>query len=142
LTPDEHGPAHVLETVAVPSCLDEVHALFGDLWGDVPEVAPTDRIALETAVSEVAANIVEHAARGEKVPMRLVLRAGHESVEAHLEDRGYPFVEHEVVTTAGDDLPEHGRGLVLARALTDALVYERDGGVNRWYLLRRRSTST
>jgi serine/threonine-protein kinase RsbW len=99
-------------------------------------------MALETAVSEVAANIVEHAARGESVPMRLVLHAGRESVEARLEDSGRPFVEHEAVTPGGDDLPEHGRGLVLARALTHALAYERDGTTNRWYLLRRRAPST
>ena len=141
MTPDEHHGGHVLETVAAPASLDEVHALFDELWGDAPDVVASDRMALETAVSEVAANIVEHAAGGRTVSMRLVLEAGRDSVEARLEDAGYPYDEDAVVTATGDDdIPERGRGLPLARALTDEIVYERDGPVNRWYLRRQRST--
>jgi serine/threonine-protein kinase RsbW len=127
----------VLETSASPASLDEVHALFARLWADADDVQPPDRIAFETAVSEVAANIIEHAARGQTVAMRLLLRAPEDRVEAHLEDVGYPY---DAAAPAGDDDPlaEHGRGLVIARALTDELVYERDGAVNRWFLLRRR----
>jgi serine/threonine-protein kinase RsbW len=131
----------VLETTASPASLDEVHALFARLWAEAGDVKPPDRIAFETAVAEVAANIVEHAARGEAVAMRLLLRAPDDRVEAHLEDLGYPYdagAGPAPAPTEDGELPEHGRGLVIARALTDELVYERDGGVNRWFLLRRR----
>lgn len=129
----------VLETTASSASLDEVHALFAQLWADADDVQLPDRIAFETAVSEVAANIVEHAARGEAVAMRLVLRAPEDRVEAHLEDLGYPYEPAASPLPAGaDPLAEHGRGLIIARALTDELVYERDGAVNRWFLLRRR----
>ena len=133
--------AHTLETRAAPSCLDEVHALFEELWLDVPDVAATDRMAFQTAVAEVAANIVEHAAKGRDVSLRLVLEAGEEQVEAHLEDGGYPYDDaaDAAEAGAGDELAEHGRGLVIARALTDELVYQRDGALNRWYLTRRRA---
>ena len=128
----------VLETTASPDSLDEVHALFARLWAAADDVQLRDRIAFETAVSEVAANIVEHAARGEAVAMRLVLRAPDDRVEANLEDLGYPYEAPAGRPPAADPMAEHGRGLMIARALTDELVYERDGGVNRWFLLRRR----
>jgi serine/threonine-protein kinase RsbW len=136
--PGEPGVELVLDTTASPACLDEVHELFERLWTVAPDVAVTDRMAFETAVSEVAANIVEHAARGEAVALRLLLRAGAERVEAHLEDGGYPYEEDAAAPVPGGDLSEHGRGLVIARALTDKLVYERDGAVNNWFLSRRR----
>jgi anti-sigma regulatory factor (Ser/Thr protein kinase) len=41
----------------------------------------------------------------------------------------------------GREMPGHdseqGRGLAMARQLLDELGYERDGGVNRWRLVKR-----
>jgi serine/threonine-protein kinase RsbW len=129
----------VLETTASPASLDEIHDLFARLWADADDVTARDRIAFETAVCEVAANIVEHATRGEVVDMRLLLRAPADRVEAHLEDLGYAYDAAALPDPADDDpLAETGRGMGIARALTDELVYERDGAVNRWFLLRRR----
>lgn len=131
--------SHVLETVATPACLDQVHELFEALWIDVPDVVARDRIAFETAVSEVAANIVEHAAAmRDDIDLRLVLCADVERVEAKLQDGGYPYDADLARDRTGPD-DEHGRGLMIATALTDELVYERDGPINRWYLARRRS---
>ena len=133
------GGDFLLETTTSSAGLDEVHALFERLWAEADDVQPPDRIAFETAVSEVAANIIEHAGRGKAVAMRLLLRAPADRVEAHLEDLGYPYDAGAGPPPAeDDDLAERGRGLVIARALTDELVYERDGAVNRWFLLRRR----
>jgi serine/threonine-protein kinase RsbW len=128
----------VLETTASPASLDEVHDLFVQLWQSASDVAASDRNAFETAVAEVAANIIEHASRGEDVSMRLLLRAPDDRVEAQLEDLGYPYDGEPSAPPTADDLPESGHGLLIARALTDELVYERDGRVNRWFLLRRR----
>ena len=133
------GGDFVLETTTSATGLDEVHALFAQLWAEADDVQPADRIAFETAVAEVAANIIEHAARGDSVAMRLLLRAPADRVEAHLEDLGYAYdAGAEPAPAEGGELAEHGRGLVIARALTDELTYERDGAVNRWFLLRRR----
>lgn len=131
---------YVLETTASPACLDEVHALFGELWAATPDVQASDRDAFQTAVAEVAANIVQHASHGDEVALRLVLRAPADRVEAHLEDLGFPY-EGDVASPGEaeiDPMAENGRGLFIARALTDELTYERDGSVNRWFLLRRR----
>ena len=92
-------------------------------------------MAFETAVAEVAANIIEHSAKGEPVALRLALRAEPDVVTADLEDGGRALDGVALATSPED---ERGRGLMLARALTDELSYERDGSVNRWRLRRRR----
>jgi serine/threonine-protein kinase RsbW len=129
---------HLLETTASPSSLDEVHALFARLWADVPDVSPMDRNAFETAVAEVAANVIEYAGTGDTVVMRLLLRALEDRVEAYLEDLGHPYDDQGAARSAVDDSAERGRGLFIARALTDELTYERDGSLNRWFLRRQR----
>jgi anti-sigma regulatory factor (Ser/Thr protein kinase) len=134
MSADEPGE-RVLETVAAPEALDEVHILFARLWADVADVSPKDRMAFETAVAEVAANIIEHSARGEPVALRLALRVDPDVVAAELEDGGRGL-DGGAFSTSPDD--ERGRGLMLASALTDELSYERDGSLNRWRLRRHR----
>ena len=130
--------AHELETAAVEESLDEVHDLLDRAWVADASVPDRDRMAFVTAVAEVAANIVEHASRGEPVRLRLVLHVLEDRLEAHFEDRGRPYEppptpEHE------DELAETGRGLAMVRALVDEVEYERDGPVNRWVVVRSRS---
>lgn len=130
----------LLRADAQPSWLDEVHGLLDELWAAVPSVTGTDRMCFTTALAEVAANIVEHAARQAVVPVRLVVQAGGAVGAAELralfEDHGDAYEE---TGTPEDPLAEHGRGLAMARALTDELLYERDGPVNRWLVVRRRA---
>jgi hypothetical protein len=52
-----------------------VHDLLEELWSYAPDVGAADRIGFETAVAEVAANIVQHAAAVEEVDLNLALRA-------------------------------------------------------------------
>ena len=120
----------VLETRALPSSLDEVHDLVERLWATAPEVTEQDRMRFTLVVAEVAANVVEHAARGEPVRMLLVLHARPDRIEAYFEDGGAPYsVGSE---GSGDGLPESGRGLAMARAIAQEVAYERDGPLNRW----------
>ena len=134
---DAEPAARVLETLATPASLDELHALFPGFWEDAPSAAGmADRIAFETAVAELAANIVEHAAAGRPVVLRLELRADAVQAEAAFEDEGRPF-EGDPAGSEPDDEAEHGRGLALASSLVDEVTYRRDGPLNRWTLVRR-----
>ena len=129
-------PPRELETSARPESLDEVHALLDRLWQDVPSTSTHEQIAFTTALAEVVANVIEHAARFEPVRMRLVVHVRRDVLEAHVEDRGRPYREQ---APAPDELAESGRGLAMARALVDEVLYERDGPVNRWVVsLHRR----
>lgn len=134
-------PLRHLATAAVQESLDAVHALLDDLFAALPDVGTRDRLAFTTAVAEVAANIVEHAARGRPVPLRLVLHAPPGRLEALFEDHGEPFDEAGSAPRDPADellgLPESGRGLGMARALVEDVRYERDGPVNRWLVSAR-----
>ncbi len=133
------GPVgtRLLTADADPSWLDEVHALLDELWAAVPTVTPADRMCFTTALAEVAANIVEHAAREASVPVRLVVQSSEVELRALFEDSGAAY--EQAAGGPSDDLAESGRGLDLARALTDELLYEREGPVNRWLVTRRRT---
>ena len=130
--------ARLLRADAQPSWLDEVHGLLDELWAAAPSVGTTDRMCFTTALAEVAANIVEHAAREGAVPVRLVVQAGPGELRALFEDHGCPYDEHPA---DGDPMAESGRGLEMARALSDELLYEREEPVNRWLVVRHRTSS-
>lgn len=131
-------PAHVLDAAAGPDALERVHGLIDSLWADTPDVADADRIGFETAVIEIAANILEHACGGIHVDMRLEVRAHADRVEARFTDTGHPTLVDLASAEMPGELAEDGRGLALARAAVDELSYQRDGAVNRWRIVRRR----
>ena len=128
---------HELETAASEDSLDAVHDLLDHAWAVDADVSVRDRMAFATAVAEVAANIVEHASRGEPVRMRVVLHVRDDRIEAHFEDRGRPY--EPPPPGPEDELADSGRGLGMVRQLVDLVAYERDGPLNRWVLSRARS---
>jgi serine/threonine-protein kinase RsbW len=129
----ESGSPLVLRVPARPEALEQVHALVARLWEQAPGVPVECRTRFETAVVEVAANVVEHAAAGPR-PVQLVLRLSRRDggVLARFEDDGPPAeVDLAAVRLPGDDA-ESGRGLWLARAAADELTYTRDAAGNAW----------
>ncbi len=125
-----------LEGPADLPCLQRVHDLLDELWSRVPDVDPIDRYRFETAVIEVAGNIVEHG--GPRVRLRLGLTASTDRVEACFRDTGSPVDVQATAEHVPDPLAETGRGLALARAAVDDVVYERAGSTNLWHVLKRR----
>ena len=126
----------MLRAPARPESLGPVHDLLAALWAGEDGVGDAARTRFETAVAEIAANIVEHAAASGARRLELRLRGLPDRVEAVFEDDGGPV-------TAGPrgwppDDAERGRGLELARAAADALHYERDGDLNRWVVVLTR----
>lgn len=125
-----------LRTTARPESLDEVHELLADLWAHDPLDVPR-RIEFESAVAEIAANIIEHTS-GDSVTMTLEVRALPDRIEARFEDDGDPVSVDLTAIELPDDLAERGRGLVIATTVLDRLDYRRDGTVNTWILGRNR----
>jgi serine/threonine-protein kinase RsbW len=121
--------------VAVES-LDLVHDTLALWWDEVGEIDVRTRFAFETAVIEIAGNVVEHtiaadAARGRRFTLDLV--AG-DVLTATFRDDGLPAeLDLSAVTMAGTD-DESGRGLALALAAVDRLDYQRVDGKNVWTL--------
>ena len=135
--PAEALCALTLEGRAELDCLERVHDLVDELWTRVPAVAPTDRHRFETAVVEVAGNIIEHG--GADVRLRLWLQVHPDLVEAHFRDTGRSVVLDGAVGQLPDPLAETGRGIALARAVVDEVAYERTGLTNRWHVVQRRT---
>jgi serine/threonine-protein kinase RsbW len=136
--------SETFEAPVQPESLDVVQDRLAEFWTHDESVSPADRMRLELAVVEVAANIVEHAfavdadRRGRVLTVALTLTAAH--VEAVLCDNGLPVAIDLGAVTMPDEDATSGRGLALAVAAVDEVVYERVDGRNSWRLVCRRTT--
>ena len=123
---------------ATVESLDTVQDRFAAWWDDLGIDDVRLRFALETAVAEIAANIVEHTLRTDQEAGRrysVELAATEHAVTAVLRDNGRPAdVDLSAVTMADVDA-ESGRGLALAIAALDRLEHRHEDGHNVWTLV-------
>lgn len=126
--------------IAVPASIDQLHELLERVAAEHPEVAAADLMLFETAVIELAGNIVEHGRPEGEVTFDFTLDVHPDRLEALLRDTGYPLPEGSDPdgATMPDAWAEDGRGLALAGAALDELAYEREPEANAWRLVRRR----
>jgi len=99
------------------------------------------RRELETAVIEIANNIVRHAyPPSAAATMQIELTCNGCCVEVHLRDYGVPFTKPLPMSQAELpnplDLPEGGWGLHIVRAAVDELSYTREEDANHWRLCK------
>src|SRR5438132_13229047 len=77
---------------AEPASLEEIHDLVTSLWAAQTWLPAADRLRFETAVIEVAGNIVTHAAAvwpsGSALTIELTLTVGPDSATACFRDDG------------------------------------------------------
>lgn len=127
---------YVLEGFAVPDQLDAVHELLADAAAEHPELDPTDVMLFETAIIEIANNVVEYGGPEGEVRWRFTIRVREDEIEAELDDTGQSFTP-----ARGKDMPgeeaEGGRGLPLAEALLDQIDFSRADETNHWRMVRR-----
>ena len=119
-----------------PDDVETVHRLLSSLWNEAPQVTDGDRIRFETALIELAANVMVHADDGSGVECTLVIEVTDARISATLTDSGIeadlPLTDRDMP----DELEEAGRGLSLMHALVDEVEYTRDGELNRWRIVR------
>lgn len=129
-----------VDGAAEPGWLEEVHDAFARLWAAAPDVPDLDRLRFETAVIEIATNVVRHTVPVGDGPVRatILLRARPERLEAELSDDGAP-VRVDLDPAPVDDFAESGRGIALVLRAVDSLSLDRDGDRNTWRLARHRS---
>ena len=135
----KHSPAsevgHVVEVTAASEHLEAVHATLARFWTGL-ERPPDEqwRLLFEVAVSEIAANIVEHAHPPVMI-FRLTCR--DRRVVAEFQDSGAGWNGRPGPAEVLDEIAERGRGLAMARTAVDEVAYRRVGTVNHWRLIKQ-----
>lgn len=125
-----------VETLAVPETLHLLHDLLERVRGDHPDVERSDLMLFETAVIEIANNVVKHGRPPGTIRYSFTLDVQCDRLLGHLCDGGPPLEEPTRQMPGTDS--EDGRGLALARVALDDLTYERVGEHNEWTMIRRR----
>jgi serine/threonine-protein kinase RsbW len=130
---------YLLEGLAVPESLNLLHDLLERVGLEHPDLSDGDLMLFETAVIEVAGNVVEHGRPQGHVAWTFQLSVLPDRLEARLSDSGeeYPGGTWGTQMPA-DPMQEDGRGLALATAVLDRLAYDRTDQVNHWTMLRLR----
>jgi serine/threonine-protein kinase RsbW len=130
---------HALLLNSPPDDVDNVHRFLETVWASDPGVESTDRMAFETAIIELASNVIQHADGGGGITWYLTVSCTPDTLTAVLYDGG---VSAEVALddrTLPDPLSESGRGLTFVQMLVDTLEYRRSERGNEWSISKRRS---
>ncbi len=130
------GKEYVLEGFAVPDQLDAVHDLLGQAVAEHPRLDPTDVMLFETAIIEIANNVVEYGRPEGQVRWKFTIRVREDEIEAELDDTGQRFTPGRGKAMPGEDA-ESGRGLPIAEALLDQIEFKRLDDTNHWRMVRR-----
>ena len=125
-----------VDTLALPETLALVHDLLDRVRADHPDVARTDLMLFETAVIEIATNVVEHGRAPSTIHYSFTLEVRTDRLLGRLRDEGPPLPES--VRPMPDTDSEGGRGLAIARVALDDLIYQRVDGHNEWTMVRHR----
>ncbi|QHC57701.1 ATP-binding protein [Rathayibacter sp. VKM Ac-2760] len=123
-----------------PDEIDVVHDLLAALWAERDDVDARDRIAFETAVVELASNVLQHATSATAVLCHLVVTVDDDAIRAELIDTADPPGIDAGPREMPDAFAESGRGLALIQALVTEFDYERTASRNRWSLRKDRAT--
>lgn len=126
-----------LEVDSGQDALAEIEHLLARVWSAHPHIPEMVRTQIAIATGEIGANILEHAGAGKilRVAMEITVLANEVWVE--FTDNGGPFHLDLNAVSLPDDMAERGRGLPLAKAVLDRLIYERDA-LNHWTLVSKR----
>lgn len=114
-----------------------VHAFLQDIWEENPYVAIRDRHSVETAIIELAANVILYAVSASEITCEIVVEIDTERIEATISDNGdlADLVIDEHIMP--DEFSESGRGIPLIRALVDELEYDNSNGKNTWRISKK-----
>ena len=128
--------------------LEYVHGLLDEFWQQIQQVPvrqpdATWKALFASATAEVAGNVIRHA-YPESEPdtfFRFSLSCYTDRLVATLTDHGIPCMvmpeprSPDMRITLDDPDLDHGWGLPIAHAASDALDYQRlDNGYNRWQI--------
>jgi serine/threonine-protein kinase RsbW len=125
--------------LAVPETIALLHQLLDEARTDHPSLSEDDMSRVETAVIEIAGNVVEHAPPDQALVYTFQLVVHDDELVGVLTHSGPEVVLDGAPEMPDDPLAESGRGLALAHAAVDELRHEFADDQNVWTLVRRRA---
>lgn len=132
----DNGPQTIVfESQTGPATLDEIQNILDAALSDNAAIPEVVRMNVSTAVGEVAANIVEHAAQGRVVELRMEIHLLHDEVRIEFTDTGSAAEIDLSAVAMPDPMAERGRGLAMTLAVLRELSYRRDESGNHWTLI-------
>jgi serine/threonine-protein kinase RsbW len=129
----------VRELTSPPDTVDEVHGLLDALWVAEPTVTDDDRMRFETALIELATNVVQHADAGDGVAWVVTVTCQPTLLSARLTDTAArASIDADAERQMPHALAEEGRGLAFVRLLVDTATFENTSTGNEWRITKRR----
>ncbi|MDP9028719.1 MAG: ATP-binding protein [Actinomycetota bacterium] len=114
------------------SSINQVHEGLAELWRRHPRISGADRMAFETALIELATNVIRHSLRAESADTELRLAVGVTELSAEIIDNGPEFrgyLDHFALPGLS---AESGRGMAVIDSLMDVFEYTRVPAQNSW----------
>jgi serine/threonine-protein kinase RsbW len=138
-----------LRADGVPESLELVHELLDQVWESDAGIELMERIRFETALIEVASNIIEHSrpAASDPIRFRLELECSPERLYAEFHDNAKPAgIDLSAAPppedlSSLDNISSSGRGLALAKVALDEFSYAKLDSGNKWTLMCKRNAS-
>lgn len=123
-----------------PTDVDAVHDFLEGIWEANPDIDEMDKMAFETALIELASNVIQHADTGDGVTCVMVVSSDSGVLRAQFSDTAEAGGFRMRTATMPDEFAESGRGLAFMQMLVDEVQYERIDGRNVWSLTKKRAT--
>lgn len=123
-----------LDVGSGPDALREIHYALDNFWSLNAHVPVAIRIEIDIAVTEVAANIIEHA-RASRLTLAIQVRPNE--VEVEFTDPGAPAEIDLASLRMPDAMAGRGRGLAMTKLATREVSYSRDGRGNHWRIVSK-----
>jgi serine/threonine-protein kinase RsbW len=117
--------------------IDVVHAFYERICNAHPSLNEMDRLRFETALIELASNVIQHADDGNGIIADIQLEVSADSISATITDSSPAGKVELALREMPNEFAEHGRGIAFIQRLVDVLHYERRGDENIWRIEKR-----
>lgn len=120
-----------------PDDVDAVHKFLQTIWEENPHVPARDKDSLETAVIELATNIIQYSVAVSGVTCKIVIQTSDDRIDVTIADNGELIALELDEHIIPDAFSESGRGIALVKALVDGFSFDTSGNKNEWRLSKR-----